>query len=156
MSIDALKEIRQILDALPPPKVMVMSVGVANVFRANAGLPPMSDEEIAAASIDVDWQIREGDAAAGPDAPPRVANVEEHWGSDEPPPAPSPRLLFWVERLRAGWQPPERLAQWGYYETADIYGVWIWEVFNVLWPMLGGKPIEPTVAEWLRSASPTP
>ena len=62
--------------------------------------------------------------------PPRVDNVERYCG--DPPPEPSPRLLWWQQRFRDGFSPNKRVRTMGYYESAEWCGVYIWEYINVL------------------------
>ena len=78
-------------------------------------------------------------ASAPTPMPPRVADIEQHWG--EPPPVRSPRCAAWVTRIRAGWRPNRRISGMGYYDSAEYYGVYIWEYLNVLSPLLDGLPI---------------
>lgn len=68
-----------------------------------------------------------------PPAPPRVSDVETFWTE---PPELSPRCKWWMSRIVAGWQRNSRLGGWGYYESAEYFGVYIWEWVNVLSPLL--------------------
>lgn len=70
-----------------------------------------------------------------PPAPPRVGDIEAFWGF-EPPPVLSPRCDWWVARINGGWRRNRRLGGWGYYESAEYFGVYIWEWINVLSPLL--------------------
>lgn len=67
-------------------------------------------------------------------------DITQFWTA--PPPAPSPRLSGWLERLRHGWRPNRRIRSMGYEEAAEFFGVYIWKYFNVLSPLLrkGGAP----------------
>lgn len=66
-----------------------------------------------------------------PPAPPRVDDVEKFW--THAPPEPSPRLLFWMDRIKnKGWRPNKRVGSHGYYGSAEYYGVYIWEYINVI------------------------
>lgn len=65
---------------------------------------------------------------------PRVKDVTLHWG--EQPPEPSVRLTEWVEKIKAGWRPNRRIHGLGYHESAEWYGVYIWEYLNVLMPLI--------------------
>lgn len=67
-------------------------------------------------------------------APRRVDNVEEYWG--DKPPRPSHRCVYWLLRFKAGWAPNRRIRSFGYYASAEWYGVWIWEYLNVLAPII--------------------
>lgn len=69
-----------------------------------------------------------------PPAPPRVRNLEKWWA--EPPPSPSARCLWWLDKINAGWRPGRRIRQLGYYTSAEWYGVYIWEYLHVLSPVL--------------------
>ena len=71
-----------------------------------------------------------------PPAPPRVANHYDYWTN--PPPSQSARCSYWVERIRGGWRPNSRIEGLGYDGRAEYYGVWIWELFNVIDPLLRG------------------
>lgn len=63
-------------------------------------------------------------------APPRVTDGERYWTT--PPPEPSARCTWWVERIRSGWKGNKRTRTLGYYARADYFGVYIWEQLNVL------------------------
>ena len=73
-----------------------------------------------------------------PPNPPRPWGPGESWETywSSPPPARSARCQWWVDRIQAGWRPNMRMASCGYYEGAELYGVWIWEMLNVLMPLL--------------------
>lgn len=66
--------------------------------------------------------------------PPRVDNVERYW--NHPPPDQSPRCAFWLRRIAAGWRPNKRWRELGYYDSAQRFGVYIWEWSNVIGPCL--------------------
>lgn len=66
--------------------------------------------------------------------PPRVDNIETFW--QHAPPERSPRCAHWLTRFDAGWRPNRRIAGMGYYESAEYYGVYIWEYINVISPRL--------------------
>lgn len=69
--------------------------------------------------------------------PPRVDRYE-YWG--EPPPEPSPRLAYWLDRiLDEGWKGSARILGAGYDGTAEYFGVYLWEYLNVLYPALHGS-----------------
>lgn len=80
-----------------------------------------------------------------PPTPPRVADATEYWTS--PPPAPSARLGYWQDRIAAGWRPNKRVRALGYHDSADFYGVYIWEWINVLRPLLDPRPVLSVEAE---------
>lgn len=61
-------------------------------------------------------------------------NIEEYW--IEAPPEPSPKLKRWLEKIQGGWRPNRRIRQMGYYESAEFFGVYIWEYMNVISPQL--------------------
>ena len=66
--------------------------------------------------------------------PPKVENYYLHWIS--PPPEPSARLIYWKEKVEAGWKPNKRIRAFGYDEASEFYGVYIWEYLYVLRPIL--------------------
>lgn len=68
-----------------------------------------------------------------PPAPPRIKDVERYW--QEPPPEQSERCLWWVERFASGWRLNRRVGSMGYHERAEYYGVYVWELLNVLSPI---------------------
>lgn len=57
-------------------------------------------------------------------------DVTKYWL--DPPPEPSPRLGRWIEKINSGWRPNNRIRSMGYHERAEFYGVYIWELFNVI------------------------
>lgn len=69
--------------------------------------------------------------------PPRVTDRYEYWG--EAPPEISERCKYWVRQIERGFRPNRRLAGECYDCQAEWYGVWIWELYNVIWPALEGK-----------------
>lgn len=64
-------------------------------------------------------------------------NVAEYWS--DPPPFPSPRLVRWIVKIENGWRPNARIRGMGYHEASEFFGVYIWEYFNVLLPLLYPK-----------------
>ena len=77
--------------------------------------------------------IRSGESEGKPSRATRRMrrwNGQDYWL--EPPQFPSPKLLYWLERIKTGFRPNRRLSQFGYYERAEWYGVYIWEQLNVL------------------------
>lgn len=68
---------------------------------------------------------------------PMKINVEQYW--TEPPPEPSPRCTFWYQRIKEGWRPNKRIRGMGFQEAAEFYGVYIWEYFHIIRPLLNGK-----------------
>ena len=74
-----------------------------------------------------------------PPNPPRV-NRYDYW--TDPPPGPSPRLAYWVEKIEAGWRPNRRISGMGYDCRAEFFGVYLWEYINVLYPLLVRKRAE--------------
>lgn len=53
------------------------------------------------------------------------------------PPAPSPRLAWWLYRVVwEDWRPNRRLHQLGRDESAEFFGITVWEYCNVLYPVL--------------------
>ena len=69
--------------------------------------------------------------------PPRVDRYE-YWG--DPPPVPSPRLAWWLDRIvDEGWKPNRRISGEGYDGTAEFFGVYLWEWLNVLYAAVHGS-----------------
>ncbi|HEY2085482.1 MAG TPA: hypothetical protein VGH54_05535 [Mycobacterium sp.] len=55
---------------------------------------------------------------------------------DAPPPAPSPRLTYWLRRLDEGsWRPNKYFGR-GYEGDAEWCGVYVWEWLHVLSPII--------------------
>jgi hypothetical protein len=57
----------------------------------------------------------------------------------DPPPERSDRCAEWVERIEAGWRRNRRIGMMGYDESAQFFGVYMWEWLNVLYPLLASK-----------------
>lgn len=55
----------------------------------------------------------------------------------EKPPEPSPRLAIWVEKIKHGWKMNKRFRKEGYDSRCQMFGVYMWEYFHVLCPLLG-------------------
>lgn len=66
--------------------------------------------------------------------PPRVADVMRWWGDQ--PPRRSARCSFWLAQIRRGWLPNRRWASQGYHNSAEMYGVWIWEYLHDIAPAI--------------------
>lgn len=68
--------------------------------------------------------------------PPRIKypEFERYWVYS--PPERSARCAFWVERIQAGWRGNRRIHSLDYYSSAEYYGIYIWEYWNVIWPLL--------------------
>lgn len=66
--------------------------------------------------------------------PPKVNDRYRYWV--ERPPALSSRCVYWVRQIMRGWRPNRRLSCLGYDEKAGWFGVYIWELLNVLGPLL--------------------
>lgn len=83
------------------------------------------------------------------------ARVDRYDYWSEPPPVPSPRLTWWLDRIiDEGWTPNRRLAGMGYDESAEFHGVYMWEWLHVLYPALGGYTLHTPPSElrvWLDS-----
>lgn len=58
----------------------------------------------------------------------------------DPPPEPSPRLALWVAKIRNGWKPNARISGMGYSERAKFFGVYLWEYFHVIYPLIREEP----------------
>lgn len=65
--------------------------------------------------------------------PPRVDRYA-YWGTA--PDEPSPRCVFWLRQIGRGWRPNCHIQRMGYDESAEWYGVFMWEYLNVLAPRL--------------------
>jgi hypothetical protein len=63
----------------------------------------------------------------------------------EPPPEPSPKLAEWVSKIDRGWRPNRRIRTMGYDESAEFYGVYIWEYLNVISPLIAEQAESPTL-----------
>lgn len=73
---------------------------------------------------------REGDSAAK-NAPARVPETYIYEESR----TPSPRALYWLNRmLNEGWRPNSRVQTMGYSTASAYYGVTCWEYLHVLSP----------------------
>lgn len=67
--------------------------------------------------------------------PPAVDDPERYWGG--PPPEPSARLTYWLARFEAGtWRPNRRLRVECGQCQAFILGIYIWEAYNVIYPLV--------------------
>lgn len=85
-----------------------------------------------------------------PPNPPRVGNHDTYWS--EPPPEPSPRLVWWLDRIIAeSWEPNRRISAMGYDEASEWYGIYIWECQRVLRPLLYGYTMDDFLPSALRS-----
>jgi hypothetical protein len=67
-------------------------------------------------------------------------NIELYW--QDPPPEPSQRCLHWQAKIRAGWLPNRRIGSMDYYSRAEFFGVYLWEYFNVLLPLMEEVEVE--------------
>lgn len=76
--------------------------------------------------------------------PPAVDDIQTFWS--EPPPDLSPRVEYWLKRLVDGtWKPNRIYNTQGYYGRAQWLGVYLWEYFNIIYPVLCGE--EPTIED---------
>ena len=66
--------------------------------------------------------------------PPPVNDRYRYW--TQPPPEPSPRCRYWLRQIRRGWRPSRRITIDSYDGQAAWYGVYIWELLQVIWPAL--------------------
>lgn len=66
--------------------------------------------------------------------PPKVDDHYLYWG--EQPPELSERCRYWVRQIKAGWRPNRKISGEGYDSQSEWYGVYIWELMHVLWPLL--------------------
>ena len=69
--------------------------------------------------------------------PPRVADHYQYWAT--PPPERSARCAAWEARIANGWKPNKRFRAEGYDTASQMFGVYIWEYQNVLYPLLYPK-----------------
>lgn len=67
-----------------------------------------------------------------------VNDVTEYWL--EEPLKQSPECTRWLVKIMSGWKPNRRITQMGYHEKAEFFGVYIWELFNVIIPAIEGCP----------------
>lgn len=83
--------------------------------------------------------------------PPAVPDVTAHW--NDPPPEASERCTYWVRRYQQGsWTPNRWIRRCGYHSAAEHLGIWIWEYWNVMEPIISetttrSDPIDPKVAD---------
>lgn len=76
--------------------------------------------------------------------PPAVDDVTIYW--DEPPHELSPRVEYWLRRLTEGtWVPHHEFNALGYDDRAEYLGVYLWEYFNIIYPVLCGDA--PTIED---------
>jgi hypothetical protein len=67
--------------------------------------------------------------------PPAVDDHYRYWV--EPPPTLSPRVEYWLRRLSDGtWKPNRRFQMQGYDGRTSWLGVYMWEYFNIILPLL--------------------
>jgi hypothetical protein len=66
--------------------------------------------------------------------PPPVDDPTAYW--NDPPPTPSARCTYWLQRHADGnWRPNRRLRIEGYHTAAEQLGVWIWEYLHTIRPL---------------------
>jgi hypothetical protein len=61
-----------------------------------------------------------------------MKNLCVHDYHRHPPPEPSPAAIKWLRKINAGWRPNRRVRGMGYYERAEFYNVYLWELTNVI------------------------
>lgn len=61
-------------------------------------------------------------------------DVTLYW--NDPPPTPTDKCVMWQAKIDGGWRPNKRIRSFGYQEAAEFYGIYIWEYFNVIAPLL--------------------
>lgn len=71
--------------------------------------------------------------------PPKVDDYTEFWVAA--PPERSPRCVYWVNKLRAGWVPNRRIQLMNYDEASQFYGIYIWEYLYIIFPMAHVKEL---------------
>lgn len=69
--------------------------------------------------------------------PPRVADHYAYW--TDPPPELSERCRYWARQIEHGWRPNKYISRECYDCRAEWYGVYIWELLNVLDPAIHEK-----------------
>jgi hypothetical protein len=67
-------------------------------------------------------------------APPRVDNVYFYW--EDPPPERSAKCAYWLARIKDGWRPNRRISEMGCSESAEFFGIYVWEWVNVVRPII--------------------
>jgi hypothetical protein len=67
------------------------------------------------------------------DKPKSVEDITAY--CSDPSPARSARCDYWLYMFAQGWKRNRRLSRMGYYESANFFGVFIWEYFNILMPV---------------------
>lgn len=72
-----------------------------------------------------------------PPTPTKVKDCTEYWTT--PPPNPSARCTYWVERIKNGWRPNRRVNQMGFGEASLFFGIYVWEYRNVIIPLMEEK-----------------
>lgn len=71
------------------------------------------------------------------DLPPKPPRVDDHylyWM--QPPPETSERCRYWAVQIARGFRRNRRWRYQGYDSECQLFGVYMWEWFNVLYPML--------------------
>jgi hypothetical protein len=58
---------------------------------------------------------------------------DRYW--TEPPPEPSPKLKYWVDKFEEGWRPNRRIQRMGRDACSEFYDVYQWEYFHCILPL---------------------
>lgn len=88
--------------------------------------------------------------------PPPVPDHYTFWS--DPPPLMSERCRWWLRQIVRGWRPPKRIRYEGYDASAQWYGIWLWEWFNIISPALNAPlpgdadpgPVRSAMDAWVR------
>ena len=71
-----------------------------------------------------------------PNHPPPRVEVEHCSPQDyEKPAEVSERCLWWLKRFEEGWRPSRRIGMMALTDSAEFFGITIWEYMNVIRPM---------------------
>lgn len=66
----------------------------------------------------------------------KISILESYLYTSSPPPEPSPKLAYWVEKIKNGWKPNKRIRSMGYSTATQFFGVYVWEYINVIAPLI--------------------
>jgi hypothetical protein len=67
--------------------------------------------------------------------PAAVVDHYDYW--NDPPPALSPRVEYWLRRLSDGtWTPNKYLRCEGYDSASEHLGIYIWEYWHIVYPAM--------------------
>lgn len=66
----------------------------------------------------------------------KIPPVDQYAYWENPPPEASPRLQYWKDKIASGWRPNKRVRKMGYDNSAEFFGVYMWEYLHVISPLL--------------------